>query len=483
MKLVHSGILPIVLVTLLSVGASAAYVTPRIQEVTHHQMVSQAHLTTGSDTASSSTTTTQSGGGGGSAAAVPPGLQCARGANGGATDVGVTGSEIRLASTTAESGVAGSFLGPVRKAMEAVKNVVNRAGGVCGRTLTLDLRDDAWNAERGQSFIQNFISEGYFALAVVPSSQGLDAAVGTSAASSVIDNAPDPMFPDQKGIPVVGSDGMLVSQYKDPWVWPVATSTASTMHIIAKNAYDRGARHVGLVYETTYKFGPEGAAAFKGAISRLPGMQMLAEKGIESGLGDYGSAATDFNNQCNASPGCDFVALLMEPETAQQWIQDGGMTLTPRLGYAGPQPLFTNSFAKQCGGTCNGMQIWTGFSPPTAPFSTDPGVQQYASDIQDYDSNADVNNEFLEGGYLGMDLLVRALQETGPYLTRARLRQVLDRMTLDTGLSSPLSWHPGNHYANVWSHSFAINFTQAFTGFQYMQTGWVQDPWVGQDGP
>src|SRR5205085_11795586 len=131
------------------------------------------------------------------------------------------------------------------------------------------------------SYIQNYIQACYFALAVNPSSEGLDAAVK----NGTIDNA---------GMPVVGTDGMLISQYRWPessntpglaeWDWPVATSTVSTMHIIAefgKNHY--GAKSFGLVYDTDYKLGPEGALAFKKHLEALGVSDSnILELGIQS---------------------------------------------------------------------------------------------------------------------------------------------------------------------------------------------------------
>jgi hypothetical protein len=91
-----------------------------------------------------------------------------------------------------------------------------------------------------------------------------------------------------------------------------------------------------------------------------------------------------------------------------------------------------------------------------------------------------VTNQFLEGGYLGMSLLVESIQKVGPNLTRANLRTALDSMTFDIGLSSPLSWRPGNHFANTSAQAFAIQYKQAFNGWR-QKTGFIQDPWVGQD--
>src|SRR5438094_8097012 len=220
--------------------------------------------------------------------AVPPGLSCP-GNNGGATDLGVTGTQINLASTLAESGEGSSFLGDARYGLLSVVAAVNRSGGICGRRLNLKVVDDGWNASTGEQFIRSFIADHYFALAVVPSSEGLNQASLPPYGSNDIDRA---------GIPVVGTDGMLYSQYVDSLIWPVATSTISTSHIAVLNAYNHGARSFGIVWDRKYKFGGEGEAAFKGAVSRLSGATLAADVGIEPGQQDYGGDVQSFNNTC-----------------------------------------------------------------------------------------------------------------------------------------------------------------------------------------
>jgi ABC-type branched-subunit amino acid transport system substrate-binding protein len=403
-----------------------------------------------------------------------PGLACARGRNGGATDVGVTATSIKLGATVVKSGIGASFLKEVPIALEAVKNKVNRAGGICGRLLDLAMVDDGWNAARGQQFIGNFIAQGKFALAVSPSSEGLDAAIR----SGDIQRA---------GIPVVGADGMLISQYQSSWVWPVAASTMTTMHLMAKEAAQpvipgqRAAKTFGLVYDTTYHFGAEGAAAFRGALRRLFGGQkvLLADVGIDADKGSYKVEVDEFNRACNR---CDFVAMLLEPQTALQWIRDGGSFGSVKTG--GPQPLFVDSFARSCGAPCNGMWVWTGYRPPVAPFDDDPAVVRYVNDVRAQRSTVDTSNPFVQGGYLGMQLLVKGLEAVGPELTRKRLQAALDRTLFDTGLSVPLRWSAGRHFANNSAHAFSIVINSgSFAGWRYEQTGWVADPWIGMDAP
>ena len=421
----------------------------------------------GSSTSNTGTTTTTVGPQGTGQAADPSTFQCAAGRNGGATDVGVTGTSINLASTLAESGIGASFLGDARYGMLAVVNQVNRQGGICGRRLNLTLVDDGWVATTGESDIRNFIAEKYFALAVVPSSEGLNAASN----SNDIDSA---------GIPVIGTDGMLNSQYKDPWIWPVAASTVSAAHIAALSAYNAGSRTFGIVYDKDYKFGPEGASAFAAAVGRLGG-QLKVSIGIKSGQQSYSGEVNTFVQSC--SP-CDMTFMLLEPDTAIAWIksdQSSGHYIFGGKRTAGPQPLFVSSFGQACGQLCNNMWVWTGYQAPYPPFDTSSADADYVNAIASVSGNADVANQFLEGAYVGMRLLVEALQTVGPDLTRARLRAVMDGLTFDSGLTNPLSWQAGNHFANTAMLGFTIQYSQAFNGFQYQQTGWVKDPWALKD--
>jgi ABC-type branched-subunit amino acid transport system substrate-binding protein len=292
---------------------------------------------------------------------------------------------------------------------------------------------------------------------------------------------------DRAGIPVVGTDGMIIDQYTDPWVWPVSSSTNSLMHIIAKNAYGRGARNFAIVYDQQYRFGVEGNAAFQGAVKRLGGqLSSDCDYPVVAGQNSYSNDVQTFNSKCD---GADFVALLLEPDTAKQWVKDGGYlgTSGKAVGVSGPQTLFTHDFgvgfAQNCPSPCNThFWVWTSFNPPIPPFDTNPGVAKYVNDMAHTNSSADHDNQFVEGGYDGMELLVKALQATGPNLTRANLKATLDSMNFDSQLSTPEQFRPGKHFANVSAQAFSLLVSNSnFNGFRYEQTGFVPDPWVGQD--
>src|SRR3712207_7865443 len=57
----------------------------------------------------------------------------------------------------------------------------------------------------------------------------------------------------------------------------------------------------------------------------------------------------------------------------------------------------------------------------------------YTTLFRSESADADVTNQFLEGGYTGMRLLVEGLKRTGANLTRDRLKGTLDSLKIDLG--------------------------------------------------
>lgn len=428
------------------------------------------------------TTTT---GGGTTKVVTPRGVECRAGANGGKTDRGVTDTEIKLGATVVQSGIGTSFLGPVVTGMNAVKNEVNRGGGICGRKITLKLKDDGWDAQRGYGYIRNLVEgEKVFALAVNPSSEGLRIASNEG-------------YFAKTQTPVLGTDGMLNSQYVDPWVWPVASSTVSTMHIMAKDAYDRlNARSFSIVFDSQYHFGVEGAFAYNAAVKRLTGKDIPGYFppgggggcssrfcAISAGRPSYSTENRAFNSACfNGDNECDFLALLLEPNEALTFLRDGfGRAFVAGKGLA--QTLFSESFASKCGSTCDGATAWTGYLPPVGGLASKPAVADYVNDVRSENATVDVYNQFLEGGYVGMRYAVEVLRKVGPYLTRPATMAVANSMPFDIGLTTPLKWAQGNHFANTQMQPFIIQYQNGFNGFRSPGIGWVKDPWVGLDIP
>lgn len=441
--------------TLGAVGATAAAGSGRTVRV----------VVTGASAAAGSAAGPAGSSGSGAAALGPApvaGLACTPGRNGGATDRGVSATGIQLATTVAESGIGSAFLGEMRYGMQAVATQVNAAGGICGRRLDITYRDDGWNAATGQQYLEDFIHEGVFAIPVGASSEGLNAAIRAGDITS-------------SQTPVVGTDGLAVSEYltgsgsPQPWVWPVATATVASARIMVDDAYRRGARHFGIVFDSNYKFGVEAAAAFNDEVRRLTGHDVSGFNtdntcqrlfcGIQAGQNSYSGYVSTFYS---ANP--DFVALFLEPDTALTWMTDGNTpaadTGAVRYGYGAAQPLFTNQFEAQCQSQCDQMVVWTGFKPDVDVYQTDPAVEAYVSALQSVNPSADPYNQFTEGAYIGMQLLVQALRQVGPDLTRARLAAVLNTLDFRSGLTiqPSLALSATTRFANVTMQAFTMQY-------------------------
>lgn len=406
--------------------------------------------------------------------------RCAPDPDNGATDKGVTADRIAMATTVVESGIGSAFLGEVRFAMDAVVNKVNRAGGICGRLLDVTYRDDGWEPARGATFLNNFFNGDYFAIPIGPSSEGLNV---------VIENGDV----DRAGIPVVGTDGLTLTQYvtaegaAQPWVWPVAVATVSSARIMARDAHERGATNFSIVFDSNYKFGEEAALAFNAEVKRLTGSDVAGFDpqasscdqsfcGITAGRSSYSQEVQKFQEG-------DFVALFLEPDTALKWMNDSNapsaIDADIPYGFGAAQPLFTRQFSENCKAKCHGMRVWTGFKPFQEHYRSDPRVQEWVNDLQSTNPSADPNNQFSLGAYIGMELLVEALTEVGPNLTRAALRDTINSMEFTSGLTltDPLRFSPDNRYVATSMQWWEIQYRGTFAGWKAGDV--VADPQFG----
>jgi len=404
----------------------------------------------------------------GAVAQLPPpkvGLECVRGRNGGATDQGVTADSIDMATTVAESGIGAAFLGEVRYGIQAVADQVNRAGGICGRKLNIRYIDDGWNAQTGAQFIRNFLSN-VFAIPVGPSSEGLRVEISNGDI-------------DRSGVPVVGADGLLIEEYvrkngaAQPWVWPVAAATVASARAMVDNAFAGGARSFGIVFDKDYRFGVEAAAAFNSEVRRLTGKPINGynadnncEKrfcGIQAGQSSYSNQVIEYYKQK-----VDFTALFLEPQTALVWMADPNTPSARTVKYAGAQPLFTRNFAQNCQDKCDQMILWTGFKPYIEVYKQDPAVRAFVSDLQRSNPQADIYNQFTEGGYLGMKVFVEALKRVGPDVTRTRLKAALDSLAIPSQLAfePKFKWRSNWRWINATLQSFTIQYKGTFGGWR-----------------
>jgi ABC-type branched-subunit amino acid transport system substrate-binding protein len=398
-------------------------------------------------------------------------IDCAHGRNGGSTAPGVTAGMINVASTIVTSGPGKDFLGEAGDGMQAAFNAANAAGGVCGRQFHLDTINSGWDGPTGKNYIDGFIhSRKVFALVGQPDSEGLDQAVGSGSI-------------DGNKMPAVGTDGMLKSQYHSEWVWPVAASTVTNMHLAADYGVDNAqGKTFGIVYDSKYKFGAEGARAFAEQVRRrgydIKGYSKSASGcsqaycGISSEKQSYSTEIQTFNAACHP---CDVVVMLLEPGPMIAWMNEERNA--PTAWYKtliGGEPLFDDGLGQQCPGCGDAkLIVWSGYRPAIQPFDGEKPVYTFCQQLHAVRPSADCHNEFTEGAYLGAKMFIEAVRRVGLLglpLTRDNLKHALDTGVYELGMTyRPLGYPRLPHIANSCMTAFSDNYSGSFNGWSYLQ--------------
>ena len=363
--------------------------------------------------------------------------RCAAGDNGGHTDYGVTQGSIKLAYLTVPktaSKAAKEAGGKVRKIVESVLDAANEAGGICGRRLKLVDRTD----------LLYFDNEPFAAL--------FDPSRVDIAAYSDSTNG------DRPGIPVVGGDGGMDSQFMSPTLWPVGTSAASEVRIAVKRAYDAyHARSFALVREGETDYGQSAERAFREYVATLPGATVKAVANPK---------LTDVNlDQACHSSTCDAVIWAHDSTdtfSAKNLPPDGDLTtqvLSPALS-----PSLAAACADNAPPVCKSLEVWS----PFLVVGDDPQVKAYQGM-----AGGDVRTQ-AEAAYIAARVLVEALRRVGPELTRERLAEVLNRGLYEPVLTGGLGWSAGKsgRAGNVSARALRIEAG----AFADAGTGWVRDP-------
>jgi branched-chain amino acid transport system substrate-binding protein len=390
---------------------------------------------------------------------------------------GVSANEIKLGSTFAASGPVSSISGPIFKGVQSYFNKVNSEGGVFGRRIKLVWYDDGWDAQKGKSFIKKLVEQDrVFVLSVVPSSNGLDASAS---------------YLETKRMPVFGTSGLIESQFKSPMQWPVGTSTRSAARIGLIDAKNRQVSNFAIIWLDLLA-GAEARDAIKKSAPSIFGKPLgdllTAERRVSLSETDFGpvwatiqSDTAGWQRDHGVSPADgkpDFVIFAIDPtNTIKAMNAANQKNFKPRKGWGGGQPLFLNVVAQHQWARETGLFAGSSYYPPQV--GNVPAVQEYVKTVQKYyGSSVDTTNPFLEGGYAGAAMTIEIMKRSGSCLTRDKTIQVANSLTnySPAGLTRPLSFKPGDHYANT---SYLIAQVQK-DGSWKVVTDWIVDPTPGK---
>ncbi|MFN2539962.1 MAG: ABC transporter substrate-binding protein [Mycobacteriales bacterium] len=291
---------------------------------------------------------------------------------------------------------------------KAYLDQVNRAGGVNGHQIVLDLRDDQLDATRGKAQAQQLLSEGVFCF------------MGWQAPLTEADITP---FLAQNKIPLIGNYG-VGAEYHSPW------SYAFQSH---HYGYEMG-RFLGLEAKVTHP----GVIFISNASAAVNDAQVraftagVASTGKQLARGDirqvdvtqasYDDVVTGLRLN-----GVDGVATLID-QTAYNRLQQA----FDRQNYHPvhvADPLFTDPTVVQSKST-DGTLVASDFA------STDlggPDVQDYVRAVKEkFGSKAQISY-IGEAGWLDAKIFVEALRRMGDTITRDNLLKVMNSLPSTVG--------------------------------------------------
>jgi ABC-type branched-subunit amino acid transport system substrate-binding protein len=354
-----------------------------------------------------------------------PGAPDAGGA-GGATDVGVTASSIKLGHIGIYSGPVGSFGQHLSFACRAGLQSVNDAGGVNGRKYDVLVRDDGWDATKGSNAVRDLVER--------------QKVFGLACSQSVPTNDAITPYLDQQKTPNIGSDGWGEAQYAGQWSYPTGASGVNQAQNLALyQAQKQGAKAVGVLYwnNTT---GKAYLDAYKKIIEQNGGKVAVAQA---ANFDDPGTST--FIAQARAA-NVDTITTMVDPGIFARMVREAAAQgFKPKNGFSGGAALYFQATPGLTGPAGDGTISAIDWVPDdlSGPASSSAGYRDYKAVTEKYFPQIDHSN-WTKTAFVGARVLTDALKRLGLNVTRQRLKDDLDRVAdFDTGLGARIGFQPG----------------------------------------
>jgi branched-chain amino acid transport system substrate-binding protein len=339
-------------------------------------------------------TTVTGGGGASSGPTVPPAK---------ADNVKIApGAPIKVGAVVTQTGAI-NFASSAQ-ATKAYFDMVNRAGGVNGHKIVLDLRDDQLDATRGKSQGQQMLSAGVFAF------------TGWNAPNTENGIVP---FLERNKIPLIGGYGEQ-EEYHSSYSYIFSASYGHYGYQMARYLVENGVKHPGLVYITNNSTVADNnlVAAFKAGFKSmgvtLDDRDVVKEDPTQP---TYDDVVTQFRLRQ-----VDGFASLLDQTAYNRLLQSQA-----RQGYHPKHvadALFLDPSVSQSSAT-DGTFVATDYD-----FIEGGGtaIQQYVSEVKKtYGSRAQINY-FGQQGWVDAAVFVAALKAMGNDITRANLLAQMDKL-------------------------------------------------------
>jgi ABC-type branched-subunit amino acid transport system substrate-binding protein len=323
--------------------------------------------------------------------------------NGGATDIGVTADTIKLGGFFIESGPVGELGITLLKAVKAVFNDVNAAGGIYGRKLQLiDCDTSFTSGDKPRACYTKLTQQDkIFAFAAT----GDGPAWVTAAPLACKDQ-----------IPALWTDGLSQNEFTCPTIFPTGPAGRSQARVVLDYYIKaKKPKTVGILAQND-DIGNEWLVGAKEVLAKY-GVKIVAEEKYNLGETNF---TTQVTNMRFANP--DFVFFSSEPlgpilfqKTAE------GQGWKPPMPSAGVT-CNVSVWPKQVGDYSKGMICQNPWQLLSAKL---PGQVEFEKNYKKYWADWDKRNYYTETMWIAARATVETLRRAGPNLTRAKVLEVL----------------------------------------------------------
>lgn len=325
------------------------------------------------------------------------------GGNGGATDIGVTQTSIRIGGQFFNGGFLDKYSQVTEQAASAYFRLVNDRGGIFGRKIDFVTCDTAGTVNGTQGCLRKLVEQDKVFVMGPALDFNLDTVQG---------------FLDKHQVPWVGSSGLYDAEFSSPWMFPTQLKGGDVGTMIATFSGQRlEAKTIGVSWLTNGA-GPSCLAQVR-AVGEKLGFSVV----VDASNGDTESDLTPQVLKIRErNP--DAVLFCNDPVNNIKFIQAAG-----RQGYKPPKGFVGGFVAADDVPQAMGAPGigFYGFSGYDFYGSDTPGVRRYRQIVSTYFPST-FFHFYSQAAYTGARAIVEAITQAGPDLTRDRFLQALRGM-------------------------------------------------------
>jgi ABC-type branched-subunit amino acid transport system substrate-binding protein len=312
------------------------------------------------------------------------------------------GAPIKVGAVVSQTGAI-NFASSAQ-ATKAYFDMVNRAGGVNGHKIVLDMRDDQLDPARGRQQAQQLVAGGVFAFT------GWNAPLTENGITS---------FLAQNKIPLIGGYGEQ-EEYHSPYSYIFSATYGHYGFQMGSYLAEQGVKKPGLVFITNNSTKADDGlkAAFKAGF-KSKGVTLSDSEivSVDPTKPSYDDVVTQFKLD-----GVDGFASLLD-QTAYNRLNQAQDRQAFHPKHAA-SPLFVDPTVRQSAST-DGTFVATDYDFIEGG---GPAVQEYASTVKAaFGSRAQINY-FGEQGWVDAKAFVAALTQLGTTITRDALLKTMDKL-------------------------------------------------------